>query len=221
MRSGDVDELPMKMSGCGLVPFGTERLVLFGGYGLPSTTKVSSKPCGQKVTLVTTSRKGTPSACNSQSTQSSVEEAGVKLLGVKPPVVNGDITLLSSGDGGEESNDGGEERDDGDGGGGKALVNGKKEANGEEMNKEGEGTEIVENEGKEDGEEEETKKGELEGTMAEVVENKGKMGEDDEDDEDDEDEEPEVSALIDKRWTNELKVYDLQNGMISHRDAWL
>ncbi len=53
MKSGDGDETPMKMSGCGLVAKGSNELVLFGGYGVPATA-VASKQKSKNVSLLTT-----------------------------------------------------------------------------------------------------------------------------------------------------------------------
>jgi len=36
MVPNNPSEAPMKMSGCGMVSFGDHKLVLFGGYGVPS-----------------------------------------------------------------------------------------------------------------------------------------------------------------------------------------
>lgn len=53
MKSSEGGEVPMSMSGCGLVAKGTDELVLFGGYGLPSAS-ATPKMKGKAVLLKTT-----------------------------------------------------------------------------------------------------------------------------------------------------------------------
>lgn len=77
MERGDINELPMKMSGCGLVAFGKDKLVLFGGYGQPSTTNASntSTKSKSKRNLVTTSKLVPRKSASSRSTTHSESPA--------------------------------------------------------------------------------------------------------------------------------------------------
>ena len=208
MAAGDVDELPMKMSGCGLVAFGNEQLVLFGGYGIPSTTKRSSKRSNKKVNLITTSSRQSSLA----SRQSSVDDGGVKLLKVNfksdlvdDVVINNEGALLNEmaeamaeagtgckgllngeigkdGTGEEEGGrKGGEEKEmEENGGEGQQQVTGKEEGrDGEEEAKKEEGEQGKGGEVKvKDGEEEKAEK--EEGKQGREGEVKGKEGEEEE-----------------------------------------
>lgn len=175
MKSGDTDELPMKMSGCGLVAHGDNKLVLFGGYGLPSGT---SKRKGKEVNLVTTSSKG------SQDIERSVSPT------------------LSQGGGGVAKGRGNEEVVSLGEGSSVVVVH-------DEDGGRSEGSVVVVNEGSVGGEGDgEGKGGVVEGGEKEPLALTPVASTEEEE------EEKEVLALIDKRWTNELKVYDIQSGKL-------
>ena len=83
MKSSNDDNLPMKMSGCGLVAKGADKLVLFGGYGLPSASTTPNKNKGKNITLVTKSKTPNKTPVHSQS---SVDENGEIWVNMKTDV---------------------------------------------------------------------------------------------------------------------------------------
>ena len=96
MKSSDGKETPMKMSGCGLVAKGTEELVLFGGYGLPTTLLSPEQQKKKKnVSLLTTtsgrsssrqsSGQGGSGGVSLESTQSQGEQKGGSEIGLAKP----------------------------------------------------------------------------------------------------------------------------------------
>lgn len=234
-RPKNDEELPMKMSGCGLVATGNNTLVLFGGYGLPSAAGTPRKK-GTKINLVTKSSKtATPSPVLSQ--KSSVQnhdsdgERKVDLATDKEedkdvPTSTADAAITSTStatavNGGSEDMVNGEDLMKGEddkhhllnGDGEEEMKNGSEGLEKVDMTldldfKEREGN-IVEEEAREKEAKEEEAKEEEKEAKEKAKENEAK--EEEAMALEDEKEEVELS-LINKQWTNELKVYNIETG---------